>query len=71
MLLAGTASAICAMLSASPGSGMLLLDQAALFQEPHTVDGYCNALWRFTCAYQPATYFGIIDRRVDPIRRVA
>jgi hypothetical protein len=26
-------------------------DKAALFQEPHTVDGYCNALWRFTCAY--------------------
>jgi hypothetical protein len=47
-----------------------LSDQATLLQEPHTVSGYCNALWRFTCAYQPATYLRVIDCRIDAIRCV-
>ena len=46
-------------------------DQAALLQEPHTVGRYRNALWRFTCTYQPATYLCVIDRRIDAVRRVA
>ena len=46
-------------------------DQAALLQEPHAVGGYRDALWRFTCAYQPAAYLRVVDRRIDAIRRVA
>jgi len=46
-------------------------DQATFLQEPHTVGGYRDALWWFTCAYQPATYLCVVDCRIDAIRRVA
>ncbi|HTG08604.1 MAG TPA: hypothetical protein VK635_31730 [Bradyrhizobium sp.] len=46
-------------------------DQATFLQEPHTVGGNRDALWWFTCAYQPATYLCVVDCRIDAIRRVA
>jgi hypothetical protein len=42
--------------AAPPISGMVSADQATLLQKPSTVGGYRDALWGFTCTYQPATF---------------